>query len=37
VVDGEPLTTTEEKFLRCKSASPVGTDAVALEGCEEAV
>jgi hypothetical protein len=37
LVDGEPITTTEEKFFRCKSASLVGTDAVALEGCEEAV
>ena len=37
LVDGEPLTTTEERFLRCKGASLLGTDAVALEGCEEAV
>jgi hypothetical protein len=37
VVDGEPLTTTEEKLLRCKRASLAGTDAVVLEGCEEAV
>jgi len=35
IVDGEPITTTEEKFFRCKSASLVDLDAVALEGCEE--
>ena len=37
IVDGEPLTTAEERLLRCKGASLLGLDAVALEGCEEVV
>jgi len=35
IVDGEPLSTAEERLLRCKGASLAGTDAVVLEGCEE--
>jgi hypothetical protein len=37
LVDGEPLTTAEERLLRCKAMSLLGLDTIELEGCEEAV